>query len=46
MVVSDARCDVRLHDSKLALTAPDVIFYAGASLKVDGELNIDTLCVP
>lgn len=44
-VIEDARRDVRFHDNPLTTGAPEVVFYAGVPLSLDGENTLGTLCV-
>lgn len=44
-VIEDARRDVRFHDNPLTTGAPEVVFYAGVPLSLDGENKLGTLCV-
>lgn len=44
-VVEDARRDNRFHDNPLTTGAPEVVFYAGVPLSLDGQHRLGTLCV-
>lgn len=44
-VIEDARQDERFHDNPLTTGAPDVVFYAGVPLSLDGQHKLGTLCV-
>lgn len=45
MVVPDATLDPRFAQNPLVTGAPEIRFYAGAPLKVTGDIQIGTLCV-
>ncbi|SMF17989.1 ATP-binding protein [Pseudobacteriovorax antillogorgiicola] len=42
--IQDASLDERFHDNPIVVSAPNIRFYAGYPLPIDGE-NIGTLCV-
>ncbi|WP_092848531.1 sensor histidine kinase [Algibacter pectinivorans] len=44
-IIQDARKDDRFHDNPLVTGAPNVIFYAGVTLKSQNGLPLGTLCV-
>lgn len=43
--VSDAQADPRFADNPLVLSAPDIRFYAGATLRLGNGAHVGTLCV-
>lgn len=45
MIVEDALEDERFKDNPLVTSSPDIRFYLGCPLKVQGEFNIGTLCL-
>lgn len=45
LVVPDARIDNRFRENPLVLGKPNIAFYAGFPLSVDGENNLGTMCV-
>lgn len=44
-IVNDARKDERFHDNPLVTEEPNVVFYAGVSLRTKNDLPLGTLCV-
>lgn len=42
--IEDSRKDERFHDNPLVVGAPNVIFYAGYPIEIDGGHKIGTLC--
>ena len=44
-LVKDSENDERFHDNPLVTDAPDVKFYAGVPLYIDGKHPVGTLCV-
>ncbi|MBT9186764.1 sensor histidine kinase [Zobellia russellii] len=44
-VIEDARADERFHDNPIVVGDPNVIFYAGVTLKGASGLPLGTLCV-
>lgn len=45
LIVEDARQDDRFRTNPLVLDDPNVVFYAGAPISIDGVHNLGTLCV-
>lgn len=45
LIVNDAREDSRFKDNPIVTGDPNVVFYAGAPISIDGTHNIGTLCV-
>lgn len=45
MIVGDARHDERFVNNPLVLGDPQIVFYAGVPISIDGEHNLGTLCV-
>lgn len=44
-IVKDSAKDERFYDNPLAVGAPNVIFYAGVTLRAPNDLPLGTLCV-
>lgn len=44
LVVPDAHQDCRFENNPLVLGHPDIAFYAGVPISIDGEHNLGTLC--
>ncbi|WP_133065106.1 bifunctional diguanylate cyclase/phosphodiesterase [Flavimaricola marinus] len=44
LIVPDARLDDRFRSNPLVIGHPNIVFYAGIPLSVDGEHNLGTLC--
>tara|TARA_R110002051_G_scaffold4386_2_gene23350 strand:+ start:470 stop:2302 length:1833 start_codon:yes stop_codon:yes gene_type:complete len=45
LIVNDAREDVRFKNNPIVVREPNVVFYAGAPISIDGIHNLGTLCV-
>ncbi|WP_233417037.1 bifunctional diguanylate cyclase/phosphodiesterase [Halovulum marinum] len=45
LIVSDARKDARFRNNPLVVGEPNLVFYAGAPISIDGTHNLGTLCV-
>ena len=45
MIIPDARSDVRFQDNPLVIGQPNIVFYAGVSLRNSEGLPLGTICV-
>jgi signal transduction histidine kinase len=45
MIVPDARSDIRFQDNPLVIGQPNIVFYAGVSLRTNEGLPLGTICV-
>ncbi|WP_058534959.1 sensor domain-containing diguanylate cyclase [Legionella saoudiensis] len=45
MIVNDAQQDLRFKDNPLVTGEPNIRFYLGCPLQIEGQFNIGTLCL-